>query len=175
MAKRFRFPAGGSELANAAIFTAAAASASDTVKEGIRTIARIFGDRDRALEDYLNTLPTGGIPFAADDGSYSYQFDNAPAGQFFWTVFDDANANHQALINLAVDASGAGSAEVDVLAESTTGKIASVSALATAAASFLTLRSDQLGFYGVAAVAQPAHPVTLGDVIAALTALGLTA
>ena len=34
---------------------------------------------------------------------------------------------------------------------------------------------SRIGFFGVAAVAQPAHPVTLADVIAALTALGLTA
>lgn len=31
------------------------------------------------------------------------------------------------------------------------------------------------GFFGAAAIAQPAHPVTLADVIAALTGLGLTA
>lgn len=33
----------------------------------------------------------------------------------------------------------------------------------------------QLGFFGQTPTAQPAHPVTLADVIAALTALGLTA
>lgn len=33
----------------------------------------------------------------------------------------------------------------------------------------------KIAFFGGAAVAQPAHPVTLADVIAALTALGLTA
>ena len=36
-------------------------------------------------------------------------------------------------------------------------------------------RYGLLGFFGVGAVAQPAAPVTLGDVIAALQALGLTA
>lgn len=35
--------------------------------------------------------------------------------------------------------------------------------------------NNQLSFFGKAPVAQPAHPVTLADVIAALTALGLTA
>lgn len=34
---------------------------------------------------------------------------------------------------------------------------------------------EKLGFFGAAPVARPAHPVTLADVIAALTALGLTA
>lgn len=35
--------------------------------------------------------------------------------------------------------------------------------------------TDPLGFYGAAGVAQPAAPITLGDVIAALKALGLVA
>ncbi len=39
----------------------------------------------------------------------------------------------------------------------------------------LSLSGATMGFFAKSPVAQPAHPVTLGDVIAALTALGLTA
>lgn len=34
--------------------------------------------------------------------------------------------------------------------------------------------SSKMGFFGHAVASQPAHPVTLADVIAALTSLGLT-
>lgn len=60
MARKFRFPDDATSMAQAVARVAEAEGASERWKAVIRLVGRMLGDRDRALEDFVNTGGAGG-------------------------------------------------------------------------------------------------------------------
>lgn len=122
---------------------------------------------------WLEVTTNTNIPSGPNAGYSLLLLDNGaslPTGKGVWIQSADSNVhlisfNHDVTIQSAA------------CFIETTDNIAMTATqdISIAATTDLAISSASLGFFGKSPVAQPAHPSTLSDVIAALTALGLTA